>query len=216
MADLMLSFSARIVSGSGQFCIRATDGGDPFEIRLQSDGKRPRQRRISSCIAADKPIPGVAGCCDRGRRRTVCRGFLDRPAVPAGAGRPDGGGVALRAARTAAFAAGNSDGDRRPRAGGDGSIFAGVPGRVLHRNRSAARDRLGEPTGPCGLPRTNTMFWATTARFPTTAAIGPIGGGVAAKLLIGKPLAAIPSVEITPWRGWHFQVPNPRRIRYIQ
>jgi signal peptidase I len=41
------------------------------------------------------------------------------------------------------------------------------------------------------------------------------GGRVAAKLLIGKPLAAIPSAELVPWRGLRFQVPNPSEIRYI-
>ena len=44
----------------------------------------------------------------------------------------------------------------------------------------------------------------------------PDRGAVVAKLLVGKPLVAIPSLEVTPWRGWHFQVPNLRGIRYIQ
>lgn len=41
-------------------------------------------------------------------------------------------------------------------------------------------------------------------------------GNVSSKSLMGKPLAAIPSLEVTPWQGRHFQVPNLRRIRYIQ
>ena len=42
------------------------------------------------------------------------------------------------------------------------------------------------------------------------------GRAVDAKLLLGKPLVAISSVSITPWRRWHFQVPNPAGIRYIR
>ena len=44
----------------------------------------------------------------------------------------------------------------------------------------------------------------------------PDRGAVGAKLLVGKPLTAVPSLDVTPWRGWHFQVPNLRRIQYIQ
>ena len=42
------------------------------------------------------------------------------------------------------------------------------------------------------------------------------GGAVDGNLLVGKPLPAIPSVEVSPWRAWHFQVPNPAQIRYIR
>jgi signal peptidase I len=44
----------------------------------------------------------------------------------------------------------------------------------------------------------------------------PGQGVVDAKLLIGKPLAAIPSAPVSLW-GWrHFQVPNPLEMRYIR
>ena len=43
----------------------------------------------------------------------------------------------------------------------------------------------------------------------------PDRGAIASKLLLGKPFVAIPSFEATPWGRWHFQVPNPARIRYI-
>ena len=44
----------------------------------------------------------------------------------------------------------------------------------------------------------------------------PDRGAVDAKLLIGKPFAAFSSLSLSPWRAWHFQVPNPAGIRYIQ
>ena len=44
----------------------------------------------------------------------------------------------------------------------------------------------------------------------------PERGAVDAKLLVGKPLVAIPSVPLSLWGRWHFQVPNPAGIRYIQ
>ena len=44
----------------------------------------------------------------------------------------------------------------------------------------------------------------------------PERGAIDAKLLVGKPLVAIPSALISLWGRWHFQVPNLAAIRYIQ
>ena len=44
----------------------------------------------------------------------------------------------------------------------------------------------------------------------------PDGGAVEANLLVGKPLAAISSVQFAPLPVWRFSVPNPAGIRYIR
>ena len=43
----------------------------------------------------------------------------------------------------------------------------------------------------------------------------PTCGEVDAKLLVGKPLVAVTPARLSLAGWWHFQVPNPARIRYI-
>jgi len=44
----------------------------------------------------------------------------------------------------------------------------------------------------------------------------PERGAVDAKLLVGKPLAVLYPAQDVEWGPWHFQVPNPARMRYIR
>ena len=145
---------------TGNVAVRGVSGAKEkvrFPRRAGDSGRSPEQ---------------AAG---RKRRPAAGRGVVDRPAIPAGVGWPDGGGVAIPASRAAA---------RRHRPAGR-LAFKGWRRRfgifgcirdVYYTQPIGARPNSAAGRSGAAWRRTNTSFWATTARFPTTAAPGPTGG----------------------------------------
>jgi hypothetical protein len=211
VADLLLSFRLAVLSGRGQFCVRASDAGRPFEIRLQFDENRPR-RFTYGLYRGDEPIPRRSGGWDVAigehlvEVSLIDRQFLlafDRQTVTAWpyerCSQPSLTPLAIGVAGLEATV-------RSLRVYRDVYYAPSVcPGGVA----SAAGSQTGLASDEYYVVGDNSPI-SDDSRSWTDR------GAVAAKLLIGKPLVAIPSVKITPWRGLSFQVPNPARIRYIQ
>jgi signal peptidase I len=207
-ADLLLRFLLEPAS-DGEFFVRATDGADTFEVRLRiaAEGRAAWQYEA---FFNDIQIPDAKGSVKPASRRLVEVSLIDEQFLLA----LDGETVLawpyerrLTSSPTP-FAIG---------ARGLGATIRAV--RVLRdvyytpplrtgANRPAAKNvHLGAD---------EYFVLGDNSPISEDSRDWPRGGAVPAGLLIGKPFLAIPSLVVTPWQGWHFQVPNLRRIRYIQ
>jgi len=212
VADLLLCFRLANVCGRGQFCVRAADGGEPFEIRLQFDEKSPRQFQYQ-LYRGGEPIPGVAGCwTTAGGEQLVEVSLIDQQFLLALDCRTI---VAWPYERSA-----EPSPPPTPLAIGVQGLEATVRSLRVYRDvyytRPAGFRADQTATGPVRLADDEYFVLGDNSPISDDSRTWPDRGVVAAKLLIGKPLVAIPSVEIVPWRGWRFQVPNLSGIRYIQ
>jgi signal peptidase I len=224
MADLLLSFRLAILSGRGQFRVRADDGGKPFEIRLHFDENR-RGQFSYELYRGGESIPRQVGGWDVAvGEHLVEASLIDHQFLLAF----DGETVVTWPYERP------SQPSPTPLAIGLQGLEATVRSLRVYRDvyytqpvgiRAATSKgtvpfsltrKLGQSPGQVRLADDEYFVLGDNSPISDDSRTWPDRGGVAAKLLIGKPLAAIPSIEINPWRGWRFQVPNPAGIRYIQ
>jgi signal peptidase I len=225
VADLLLCFWLES-AGKGTLFVRAADGVDMFEVRLHFSGKGPQEWQYEA-FRGKAPIPGASGSVKHAKRQLVEVSLIDRQFLLALDGRT--------------VVAWPYERPNQPPSPPPTRLAIGVQGlEATIRSLRVYRDvyytqPVGvRPGGTAGLPSSvdTTVGQANRATPVRLAAdeyfvLGdnspisddsrswPDGGGVAAKLLIGKPLVAIQAAEIILWRGLRFQVPNLGQIRYI-
>jgi signal peptidase I len=236
VGDLMVALRLVELSGNGVFCIRLRDGQDKFEARLEFDGGRPRYRVLRN----GRPLPGGTG--DLVRRYTAWHALRNEGC---GWSRKHAHASDARAARgrrlvevslidrqfllafdgetLLAWPYERSDPPPIPPAC---PLALGVEGlAVTVGDLRVYRDVYY--TDPVGLPGRrggSRPVPLGAGQYYVLGDNSPISedsrhwtarGEVDAKLLVGKPLAAITPVRIS-LAGWgFFQVPNPLQIRYI-
>jgi signal peptidase I len=213
VADLLLSFRLE-PCGNGTFFVRAADGVDTFEVRLHFLGKGPETWEYE-VFRGGKPIPGASGWVVHGERRFVEVSLIDQQFLLALDGRTLVACPYERPGRSPSPPV--------------TPLAIGVQGDRLEatvRSLQVCRDvYYTQPMRPAAASATPAQVRLADDEYYVVGDNSPIsddsrtwpgGGSVLANLLIGKPLAAIPSVEINPGRGWRFQVPCLTAIRYIQ
>ena len=243
VADLLLSFWLE-PAGNGTFFVRADDGVETFEVRLHFLGKGPDTWQYEA-FRGNEAIPGASGSVRHADRRFVEVSLIDQqfllaldgqtlvawpyqrptaaspPSTPlaiGAEGRLETTVRELRVYRDVYYTQPIGSGVK-----GDSPIFAEtkigtVPfartkiGTVPSKIGTIPVATAGEPTR---LADDEYFVLGDNSPISDDSRCWPDRGAVSDKLLIGKPLAAIPSIEAAPWRGWRFQVPNLRRIRYI-
>ena len=229
VADLMLSFRLTRESGRGTFHVRATDGGERFEALLRFD----EDRMGYEVLRGERPISGAAG-----------EGTVPIFAVPATLPEkltlpprkwdcPPGVPLLVEVSlidRQFLLAIDGRTVVRRPYEQVDSPPTpVSTPLAIGVKGLGVSVDRLRVYrdvyyTRPIGLaPR--GVVWLGMGEYYVLGDNSPAsadsrhwsdGGAVEANLLVGKPLAAISSVQLAPLPVWRFNVPNPAGIRYIQ
>jgi signal peptidase I len=206
--DLLLQFRLSVGDRSqGDLYVRATDGGNVFEIRLQfkeeNRGSMPYQ-----LLRDGKPIPEVGGQLPfpkDGRRIEVS--LIDRQFLFAVDGRTVAAWPYERHGAPPAPAT--------PLAIGVSGLAATIREIRVYRDVYYTRP-VGSRAGGVRLGADEYSVLGDNSPISDDSRDWTERGAVGAKLFVGKPLAAIPSLDLTLWWGWHFQVPNLRRIQYIQ
>ena len=215
--DLLLSLRLVEISGSGAFCIRASDGGDSFEARLQFDSKNLRQFRWlihrNGKKIADSMEPWTISADAAKNGLTVEASLVDRQFLLAVEGQtlaaipyerpepsplPPAAPLALGLERLGAVV-------RDLRVYRDVYYMPAATGSAKNDPRS----------GYCHTTLRNDEFFVLgdNSILSDDSRTFAGRGAIDSNLLIGKPFASIPAVETNPW---HFQVPNFLGIRYIR
>ena len=205
----MLSFRLTLESGRGTFHVRATDGGERFEALLHFDGDRLRY----DVLRGERPISGSAGEIPHAAGRWLVEvSLIDRQFLLA----IDGRTVVRRPFE-------QIEQVDSPPVPSSTPLAIGVQGLGVSVDRLRVyRDVYY--TQPIGLASRGVVrlgmdeYYVLGDNSPVSADSRhwPDGGAVEANLLVGKPLAAISSLQFAPFPAWRFTVPNPAGIRYIR
>ncbi len=212
VADVMVSFRLEPI-GNGTFFVRATDGGEPFEVRLHFLGKGPGVWEYEA-FRGGRPIPGASGRVNPARRRLVEVSLVDQQFL-----------LAIDGQTLVAWPY-----DRPPRApsppptpfdlGVEADLDVTVDQLRVYRDvyythpiGQSAQPEVGQPVR---LAADEYFVLGDNSPVSEDSRTWPEGGAVEAKLLVGKPLVAIPSAPIASWGHCDIQVPNPAEIRYIR
>lgn len=229
VADLMLSFRLTRESGRGTFHVRATDGGERFEALLRFDKNRMRYE----VLRGERPISGAAGGgtvpifaapatlpeelilpprkwdCPPKIPLLVEVSLIDRQFLLAIDGRTV---VRWPYDRTDSPPTPVST----PLAIGIQGLGASVDRLRVYRDVYYTRPIGLAPRGVVRLGMGEYYVLGDNSPASADSRHWPDGGAVEANLLVGKPLAAISSVQFAPLPMWRFSVPNPAGIRYIR
>jgi len=213
VADLMLSFRLTDRSGRGDFLLRATDGGIQFKIQMQFEGEKPRYLQYQ-VYRGGQPVPGGSGnkivAADE---QLVEVSLIDQQLLLALGGRT----VVARPYRR----------PEPPPSPVSSPLAIGVRGlgvtvRHLRVYRDVYYTRPAEwrirPGGGQSVHLASDEYYVLGDNSPISADSRnwPDGGTIGHKSFVGKPLVAIPTLQVSPAGRWRFQVPNPAGIRYIR
>jgi signal peptidase I len=215
--DLLLSLRLTEISGDGAFCIRATDGADTFEAQLQFDGENSRRfrwliRRNGQQIA-DSIEPRTVSAAAAKNGLTVEASLVDRQFL-----------LAVEGQTLAAFPYERSKPPlvppTVPLAVGIERLGATVRELRVYRDvyYTPAMAETAEKSSRVG-GVTQTLLEGEYFVLGDNSVISDDSrtfagrGAIDSNLLIGKPFAAIPTIETS---RWHFQVPHFLGIRYIR
>ena len=204
VADLLLRLQLECVSGSGLFLVRATDGGDEFEVRLQCDAKQQHYEVSRN----GRPIPGAVGEIPRvAGPQVVEASLVDQQFL-----------LALDGEVVAAYPYDRPEPPPTPQScplaigeagfGRDGSAIYGCTVTSITPTPSGRR-RTAEAAGLYVWRRIGTYVLGDNSPVSEDSRTLLERGVVDAKLLVGKPLAAIPTIPVAFCGQWYFQVPNP-------
>jgi signal peptidase I len=214
VSDLMLAFHVRRVSGSGDFCIRMTDGTRTFEARLKFDGNAPNgTASIVGCIVSCDRVVSHVPMRASGDDWLIEASLVDRQFL-----------LAIDGETIVAWPYEQpdppTDPPTCPLAIGVRRIEAEVSDLRIFRDTyythpigPPARDRDGRP-----VHLTTGEYYVLGDNSPVSedSRVWPERGAIDAKWLLGKPLVAIPSTTCGVSDRWHIQVPDLTEIRYIR
>ena len=210
VSDLLLSLRLVKTIGQGVLILRASDGSAEFQTQLQFDGEPPRY----AVLQHGRPIPGAAGRIPLSSGgQTVEVSLIDRQFL-----------LAFDGTTVVAWPYNRPEPPPTPPASplaigvgglgvvlGDVKIYRDV--YYTHPIRPEARWGLAEP-----MRLADHEYFVLGDNSPVSedSRTWPERGAVDAKLLVGKPLAVLYPAQEVKWGQWHFQVPNPGRMRYIR
>jgi len=210
VSDLLLSLRLVETFGQGVLVLRASDGSEEFQTRLQFDGEPPRY----AVLQDGRPIPGAAGRIPLSSGgQTVEVSLIDRQFL-----------LAFDGTTVVAWPYNRPEPPSTPPASplaigvgglgvvlGDVKIYRDV--YYTHPIRPEARWGLAEP-----MRLADHEYFVLGDNSPVSedSRTWPERGAVDAKLLLGKPLAVLYPAQDVEWGAWHFQVPNPGQMRYIR
>jgi signal peptidase I len=209
VADLILSFRVRLVSGRGSFRVRTGDGRDSFEAQFTLDGGQQSYRIFRN----QRPLAGATGkILPASGNRLVEVSLVDQQFLLALDGQTLWAGAYERA--------------EPPPIPPTCPWAIGVQGlQVAVGGLRVCRDvYYTEPQGASGRRRSERPMHLEAGQYYVLGDNSPVSedsrqwqeaGEVDAKLLVGKPLVAVAPARPLLERWWHFQVPNPAQIRYI-
>jgi signal peptidase I len=209
VADLLLSMRLTETSGRGVFILRATDGVEDFQASVHF-GEKPPWFEVSR---GGQIVPGARGNVPfRARTPAIEISLIDQQFLLAFDGQTV---VTLPYDRSGAPCP-----PATPLAIGVQGLGVVLTDLRVYRDvyytrpiGSAARWGLDAPVT---LAADEYFLLGDNSPISEDSRTWTEGCGVDAKRLVGKPLAiAIPSRSVQ-WFQWHFQVPNPLRMRYIR
>ncbi len=208
VTELLLSFCLVKVFGEGRLVIRANDGREEFLVRLDPTRKRYK------VLCNGRPVPAAAGKLPLAAEpMTVELSLFDRQLVLAFDGKP-----------VVTYPYHTSD---RPLEPTNQPLAIGSKGLGVEiRDVRIFRDvYYTHPLGPDGrwaldepvrLAADEYFVLGDNSPVSRDSRTWTVGPAVAAKLLVGKPLVVHFPARYVQWGNWHFQVPDPGKIRYIQ
>jgi signal peptidase I len=205
MADLAMSFRIAEIHGRGLFWLRATDGRDEFMIEVQpGDGKFTVARNRKSLTEASGDLGGAL------RGQTMEVSLFDRQFLLAVAGRT--------------LATVNIDGpvpnetSGQPLAIGVRGLGMVIDHLRVYRDVYYTDSPLGTPHGemPAMLGANEYFVLGDNSPISEDSRTWRENRFVGHGSLVGRPFVVIdPTSEISLF-GWHIQVPDLARIRYIR
>jgi len=210
VSDLLLSLRLVETFGQGVLVLRASDGSAEFQTQLQFDVEPPRY----AVLQHGRPIPGAAGRIPLSSGgQTVEVSLIDRQFL-----------LAFDGTTVVAWPYSRPEPAPTPPASplaigvkglgvvlGDVKIYRDV--YYTHPIGPEARWGLAEPVR---LADHEYFVLGDNSPVSEDSRSWPERGAVDAKLLVGKPLAVLYPAQDVEWGQWHFQVPNPGRMRYIR
>jgi hypothetical protein len=219
VTDLILSFRLGPISGHGTFFVHASDGRNDFETRLQFDADPPRyQVFCNGQPIADSVRQAFQPDSEEVRLESLTYRLVEVSLVDQ---------QFLLAIDGMAIVTWPYDRPESSSSPASCPLAIGTQGLdVAVSDVRVYRDVYY--THPIGLRshshngRTVRLkddeYYVLGDNSPASddSRTWPEHGAVDGKLLIGKPLVAIPSVSLSLGGRWHFQVPNPVEIRYIR
>lgn len=207
--DVLLSFRLARTFGHGRLFVRATDGREDFQVRIDPVESRYRVYRNGRPLASDGrgELPERAG----GLRVEVS--LFDRQFLLAFEGR-------VAVVYPYEWADSAPVATSRPVAIGSQGLGVELWDLRVYRDvyygrPVGARGRWGSDK-PVGLGSSECFVLGDNSPVSEDSRTWVQGPAVGAKLILGKPfLVHFPArrIDLGPW---HFQVPDPARIRYIR
>jgi signal peptidase I len=235
VADLRLAFHISFSSGRDICFVRATDGGEVFEVRLTAESIHPHPGPLPAGEGMDVEV--------RHNGERVPSTKSTRPHLNP---LSEGAGTDLISVAAVERIIEVSLVDQQFLLAVDGQTLAtvvyerrrpfvppacpfaigGQSGPISISQLRVYRDvYYGRPTGvtlrpgldgPLRLAEGEFYVLGDNPKVSDDSRSWPNHGAIDTKLLIGRPLAAMPYIFFVPWEGRRFQVPNPIRIRYIE
>jgi len=207
VADLLLSFRLVKTFGRGLLVVRATDGRTEFQARIDPQRRRYEVSADGRAIAAGSgKLPRKTG------ELAVEMSLFDRQLLLAFDGRP-----------VVTYPCVCSDRPLRPscRPLAIGSLGLGLEIRGLRVSRDVYYTRPLGPEARWGLDNPVRLgpeeYYVLGDNSPVSqdSRTWPGGPAVPDNFLVGKPLAVLFAARRVQLGGWHFQVPDLTKMRYI-
>ncbi len=213
VSDLLLSFRLSL-AGHGAIHVRAADGADgrdTFDVRLQMSEKKP-EMLLYQAFHGGKPIPDACGWVEWTGRRLVEVSLVDQQLLLALDSR-------MLIARPYRRSASDAPSTTPLAIGVEGGLEATVDQLRVYRDvcyTSPLGGRNASPPRRLHLAADEYFVVGDNSPISDDSRNWPDPAAINARLLVGKPLVAIPSLGLSLLPLWHFQVPNPAGIRYIR
>lgn len=210
VADLMLSFRLGHLSGKGSFFIRIADGHDVFEVKLHVEDQQPNAGAFLDCTTSCKQAVAHCRVPVGDGEQLVEVSLFDRQFLLAVDGRT------LLAWPLEQSEPPTKNPPSSPLAIGVQGLEATVSSLRVYRDVYYAYPLCPWRSRLVRLAADEYYVLGDNSPVSEDSRTWPEPVAIDAKLLIGKPLVAIPSISLPLGGQSYFQVPNPTGIRYIR
>jgi len=208
VTDLMLSLKLVDTLGEGKLILRISDGSEDFQVWIE-----PSRRRFE-ILQNGRPIPFDVGKLPRWRNElAIDISLFDQQFLMA---------FDREVAVTYRYRPSNPDRQptSRPLAIGSQGLQVRLRDFRVYRDvyytRPVGADGRWALDQPQPLKAGEYFVLGDNSPISLDSRTWPEGAAVPAMLLVGKPLLVHFPVHRVEWGDWIFQVPDPRKIRYIR